>query len=326
MTPTSGSFVPRATELVPTLVSIAKPASDSESGPGRSPLPVVFLAPGEHAPGSGAQVLHLEAYRLGRAKDDKSAYGRYSMSDVHFHPTNYAHQGISFHEALEHMERLGIYRTVMSPIPTRQLVKDGTGVYRPAKGRASCGCNYYIPDPRIRGSLDVSADDYRRIVSESPPLAYDTECDTHTAAGFAQLTPAEKNRFDCMVTGLILGDERCSESLLRKLSNHPGVFTGVGEITIHKEFVQDKLDTRVQADLRPHKEFPGARPPDADLRRHWHAHGHPLRCGRGACFQEEGGARGVLRARVGAFFPAGMPQYDHHLGARGRRRKVLAPA
>lgn len=221
---------------------------------GRPPLPEFSLAPGEHAPGAGARVFQLEAFRIKRGRDDKApAYGRYEMSDVHFHPTNYAHQGISFKDALGHMEKLRIYRTVMSPIPTRQLVQAGKGVYRPAEGRASCGCNYYIPDQRVRNSVHVSAEDYQEIVRESPPLAYDTECDTHTAANFEKLTPAEKDRFDCMVTGLILGDERCSESLLRKLSNHPGVFTGVGEITIHKEFVQDKLDPRVQADLRPHR-------------------------------------------------------------------------
>jgi len=149
------------------------------------------------------------------------------------------------------MDKNGIDHTVMAPIPTIKLVKDGKGGYSPAEGKACCGCNYYIHDDEVRSARTVSADDYDRVCKESPGLSFDTGCDATNAAEYRKLSPAQKDRFDPMVTGLVLGTDNCADQLLRKLGAHPGVFTGVGEITVHKEFVQDLLPAGHQANVVP---------------------------------------------------------------------------
>lgn len=53
------------------------------------------------------------------------------------------------------------------------------------------------------------------------------------------LTDAQRDRIDPMITGLHLGDPRVGDKLLGVLADNPGVFTGIGEITIHKELVEE---------------------------------------------------------------------------------------
>lgn len=174
------------------------------------------------------------------------------FGDCHFHPTNYAQQGTPPEQLLATMARLGIKYTVLSPIPTNVLVQCGSCSahgWAPAEGRPVETTNYYIAQTRVRNSFFVSRDDYEKFISDEAPLYYNTAVDSGTAHVFNQLSAEHKAFFDPMVTGLVLGDARCAESLLRKLDEHPSVFTGVGEITVFKEWVQRKVEDRLQANL-----------------------------------------------------------------------------
>ena len=64
-----------------------------------------------------------------------------------------------------------------------------------------------------------------------------------------------------MITGFNPADMYAVDHIRRVLETFPGVFTGIGEFTIHKEFVSSKVagDTR-----QPHR--PGARPDPRLLR------------------------------------------------------------
>ncbi len=109
--------------------------------------------------------------------------------------------------------------------------------------------NYYISEIAVRNAFRVSKKDYERLIQEDAPLYYDTNVDSHTARAYLELESDDRIRFDPMITGLALGDMRAAEKLIMKLYDHPGVFTGVGEITVYKEWVQRKVQGEMQADL-----------------------------------------------------------------------------
>lgn len=179
---------------------------------------------------------------------------RRKVADVHFHPTNYVQQGTDPLLLLNAMDNLKILYTTLCPIPTNVLAW-GCGAhdhehYNPAIGQSTSQANYYISDDVVRyDKLVIDRATYESNLAKDAPLAYNQGVDADTATRYGQLSEAQKKRFDPMITGLVLGDLRCSEDLLRKLSNHPGVFTGVGEITIHKEWVERKVPNGHQADL-----------------------------------------------------------------------------
>ena len=52
---------------------------------------------------------------------------------------------------------------------------------------------------------------------------------------------AEQARFDPMITGFNPADMYAADHIRRVLTTFPGVFSGIGEFTIHKEFVSSKI-------------------------------------------------------------------------------------
>jgi predicted TIM-barrel fold metal-dependent hydrolase len=58
---------------------------------------------------------------------------------------------------------------------------------------------------------------------------------------YRSLTPAEQARFDPMITGFNPADMYAADHIKRVLTTFPGVFSGIGEFTIHKEFVSAKV-------------------------------------------------------------------------------------
>jgi predicted TIM-barrel fold metal-dependent hydrolase len=58
---------------------------------------------------------------------------------------------------------------------------------------------------------------------------------------YRALPPAARARFDPMITGFNPGDMYAADHIRRVLRTFPGVFSGIGEFTIHKEFVSDKV-------------------------------------------------------------------------------------
>jgi hypothetical protein len=58
---------------------------------------------------------------------------------------------------------------------------------------------------------------------------------------YLSLPPADRNRLDPMITGFNPADMYGVDHVKRVLKTFPGVFSGVGEFTIHKEFVSAKI-------------------------------------------------------------------------------------
>jgi hypothetical protein len=73
------------------------------------------------------------------------------------------------------------------------------------------------------------------------PLYYYSFTDAFIATQYLSLKPDERARFDPMITGFNPADMYGADHIRRVLATFPGVFTGVGEFTIHKEFVSSKV-------------------------------------------------------------------------------------
>jgi hypothetical protein len=73
------------------------------------------------------------------------------------------------------------------------------------------------------------------------PLYYYSFTDAWIASVYKALPPADQARFDPMITGFNPADMYGVDHIRRVLQTFPGVFTGIGEFTIHKEFVSGKI-------------------------------------------------------------------------------------
>ena len=73
------------------------------------------------------------------------------------------------------------------------------------------------------------------------PLYYYSFTDAFIANAYLKLTPEQRRRIDPMITGFNPADMYAADHIRRVLETYPGVFTGIGEFTIHKEFVSSKV-------------------------------------------------------------------------------------
>ena len=71
-------------------------------------------------------------------------------------------------------------------------------------------------------------------------LYYYSFTDAYIAMAYLSLPP-EQARFDPMITGFNPADMYAADHIRRVLQTFPGVFAGIGEFTIHKEFVSSKI-------------------------------------------------------------------------------------
>ena len=162
-----------------------------------------------------------------------------TFNDSHFHHKNYRQRGLALDKYIEYMDMLGIRYTTLMPIPTS--VSRVGGQEKLEESVANCGCSpdYYLLADMI-GTKVITAEQImlcKRVIQLFPQ----TDVDDDTASRLQKLTSAQRERIDPMITGLHIGLDNCSISLLEKLERHPGVFTGVGEITVRKEVVDDLL-------------------------------------------------------------------------------------
>lgn len=136
----------------------------------------------------------------------------YELNDSHFHLTNYIQQGTDIHEFLKIMgTRVG--RVALFGIPLQQQWSYGnTGDFAPT---------YYL--------------------ATDAPLYYYSFTDAYIAMAYKSLTKGEQARFDPMITGFNPADMYAADHIRRVLTTFPGVFSGIGEFTIHKEFVSSKI-------------------------------------------------------------------------------------
>jgi hypothetical protein len=132
--------------------------------------------------------------------------------DSHFHLTNYVQEGPSLREFLACcMGRTG--RVAVFGIPLQQTWSyENSGDFAPT---------YYL--------------------HTDAPLYYYSFTDAVIALAHASLPERDRARFDPMITGFNPADMYAVDHIRRVLESFPGVFTGIGEFTIHKEFVSPKV-------------------------------------------------------------------------------------
>src|SRR4051812_75645 len=146
----------------------------------------------------------------------------YQLDDCHFHLTNYIQKGIDVHDLLDLMgERVG--RVALFGIPLQQQWS-----YRNDGDRAP---EYYL--------------------ASDSPLYYYSFTDAYIAMQYRSLSKDEQARFDPMITGFNPADMYAADHIRRVLQTFPGVFTGIGEFTIHKEFVSAKIPGEVASLQNP---------------------------------------------------------------------------
>jgi hypothetical protein len=132
--------------------------------------------------------------------------------DAHFHLTNYIQEGADIHDVVRIMgSRVG--RSTLFGIPLQQQWSyANSGDFAPT---------YYL--------------------QSDAPLYYYSFTDAYIASVYRSLSPQDQARFDPMITGFNPADMYGVDHIRRVLRTFPGVFTGIGEFSIHKEFVSSKV-------------------------------------------------------------------------------------
>ena len=134
------------------------------------------------------------------------------FNDSHFHLTNYIQQGIPVERFLDIMGRR-VARSTLFGIPLQQQWSFGnSGDFAPT---------YYL--------------------HSDAPLYYYSFTDAYIAAVYRSLSKEQQSRLDPMITGFNPADMYAVDHIRRVLTTFPGVFTGIGEFSIHKEFVSAKI-------------------------------------------------------------------------------------
>jgi predicted TIM-barrel fold metal-dependent hydrolase len=144
------------------------------------------------------------------------------FNDVHFHLTNYIQQGIDIHDFLKIMgTKVG--RVALFGIPLQQ-----------------------------QWSYSVDGDNAPTYyLNSDAPLYYYSFTDAYIAMAYKSLSKAEQARFDPMITGFNPTDMYAADHIRRVLQTFPGVFSGIGEFSIHKEFVSAKIAGPVASLMDP---------------------------------------------------------------------------
>ena len=140
----------------------------------------------------------------------------YQFNDSHFHLTNYIQEGITPQAFLKIMgTRVG--RSTLFGIPLQQQWS--------FRNSGEDAPTYYL--------------------DSDSPLYYYSFTDAAIAMAYRSLSKTDQARFDPMITGFNPADMYAADHIRRVLLTFPGVFEGIGEFTIHKEFVSSKVSGEV---------------------------------------------------------------------------------
>ncbi|HTE23307.1 amidohydrolase family protein [Flavitalea sp.] len=144
------------------------------------------------------------------------------FNDSHFHLTNYIQEGISAKKFIELMgNKVG--RSTLFGIPVQQQWSyQNSGKYAPS---------YYL--------------------QTDAPLYYYSFTDAYIAMQYRSLSKEQQSRLDPMITGFNPADMYAAKHIERVLRSFPDVFTGIGEFSIHKEFVSSKIAGEVASLTNP---------------------------------------------------------------------------
>jgi predicted TIM-barrel fold metal-dependent hydrolase len=136
----------------------------------------------------------------------------YLFNDSHFHLTNYIQEGLT---ARQYVDMMGttVKRSTLFGIPLQQTWSYGnSGDFAPT---------YYL--------------------QSDAPLYYYSFTDAVIAEEYLALPAKDRARLDPMITGFNPTDMYGVDHIRRVLKTFPGVFSGIGEFSIHKEFVSSKV-------------------------------------------------------------------------------------
>jgi len=159
---------------------------------------------------------------LTRVTTARSQTNNYEFNDSHFHLTNNIQEGPTIHDFLNMMgNKAG--RVALFGVPLQQQWS-----YRVDGDRAP---TYYL--------------------HSDAPLYYYSFTDAWIAMAYKSLSKEQQARFDPMITGFNPTDMYAADHIRRVLQTFPGVFTGIGEFTIHKEFVSAKIPGEVASLQNP---------------------------------------------------------------------------
>ena len=173
------------------------------------------------APAALLAVLGLSAAVAAQAAGAPAAE-KYVYSDAHFHLTNYIHEGTDIKDYVRMMDGV-VKRSTVFGLPLQQMWQYGnTGDFAP----------YYY--------LQTDA-----------PLYYYSFTDAMIAMAYRSLPPEQQARLDPMITGFNPADMYAVDHIKRVLLTFPGVFSGIGEFSIHKEFVSSKVAGEVASLTNP---------------------------------------------------------------------------
>jgi predicted TIM-barrel fold metal-dependent hydrolase len=141
-----------------------------------------------------------------------AAKSNYLFNDSHFHLTNYIQEGTDIKKFLEIMgDKVG--RSSLFGIPLQQEW-------------SFCNSGDFAPTYYLHSDA---------------PLYYYSFTDAWIAMAYKSLTKEQQARFDPMITGFNPADMYATAHIKRVLKTFPGVFSGIGEFSIHKEFVSSKI-------------------------------------------------------------------------------------
>lgn len=164
-------------------------------------------------------VLLINSCALGQMSNTKDTY---LFNDSHFHLTNYIQEGITANKFLQIMNNK-VGRSTLFGIPVQQQWSyQNSGKYAPS---------YYL--------------------QTDAPLYYYSFTDAYIAMQYKSLNKEQQARFDPMITGFNPADMYAAKHIERVLRTFPGVFTGIGEFSIHKEFVSSKIAGEVASLTNP---------------------------------------------------------------------------
>lgn len=152
----------------------------------------------------------------------KKKVDEFELCDSHFHLTNYIQEGLDIKDFLGLMgNKVG--RVALFGIPLQQQWS-----YRISGKHAP---KYY---------LETDA-----------PLYYYSFTDANIAMAYKSLSKEQQAKFDPMITGFNPTDMYAAAHIRRVLKTFPGVFSGIGEFTIHKEFVSSKISGETASLMDP---------------------------------------------------------------------------
>lgn len=161
---------------------------------------------------AGILLLLIGLASSARVEKASASSEAYQFNDAHFHLTNYIQEGADIRKFLEMMDgKAG--RVALFGIPLQQTWSyQNSGEYAPT---------YYL--------------------QTDAPLYYYSFTDAYIASLYRSLSKEQQARFDPMITGFNPADMYGVDHIRRVLKTFPGVFTGIGEFSIHKEFVSSKI-------------------------------------------------------------------------------------